>query len=400
MSKFLRVRSIALPVMLLAGAGLMAGCGDDATSLTECEGQLGAKVEAFGDAVEVLTTVSGQMKGELGVACYKIAKDLGDTTVQDPGTGQELEDAQLTTLCNAAKARLDASLQAAGQVTIAIEGGQCRINAQAQVNCEADCSVNAECRGGDVSARCDPGELSVQCSGECQASATCQGSAQVAANCEGTCDATCTGTCSGTCTGTCEGTCAGDTDTGAGCKGTCNGTCTGSCSAKCEGTCKGNCTLAADANIECGANARCKGGCTGTATAPQCEVKLDPPECEVDADCSAACESKASLEASCEPIKVVVSVTGNASLKTTLEANLPAILKVAGKAELAGNAIVDVGSAGVRVAGEISGSAQCLASVGASFVAQLQASAAAAATVNVSFTASASVSGSATGGAG
>lgn len=384
MSKLLRLRSMALPVALaIAGAGLV-GCGDDGTPGLECEGQLGAKVEAFGDAVDVLIDVSGEMKAELGTACYEIASDLGDTTVQDPGNGQNLTDQQLTALCNAAKARLDASLQAAGQVTIAIEGGQCRINAQAQINCEAECTADAQCSGGEIEARCTPGELSVVCQGECAASATCQGSAQVAANCEGTCDATCTGTCSGECVG--------DTDTGAGCKGICEGTC--------EGTCNGNCKLAANANVECGAQARCKGECNGTATAPQCEAKLTPPECEVNADCSAACESKASLEASCEPIRVVVAFSGtaNTALKSTLEANLPAILRVAGKARLAGEAIGQVGQAGVRVAGEITNSGQCLAAVGASFVAKLEAAAEASASVNVSFQASASVSGSASGG--
>ncbi|HEY6557314.1 MAG TPA: hypothetical protein VI072_08575 [Polyangiaceae bacterium] len=385
MSKLLRLRSMALPTVLaIAGAGLV-GCGEDGTSgIGECEGELGAKVGAFRDAVDVLIEVSGDMKAELGVACYEIAKDLGDTTVQDPGNGQALTDPQLTTLCNAAKARLDASLQAAGQVTISIEGGQCRINAQAQVNCEASCTANAECSGGEIEARCTPGELSVVCQGECAASATCQGSAQVAANCEGSCDATCTGTC--------EGTCAGDTDTGAGCKGVCEG--------ECKGTCNGNCKLAGNASIQCGAQARCKGECTGTATAPQCEAKLTPPECEVNADCSAACESKASLEASCEPIKVVVAFggTANASLKSTLEANMPAILRVAGKAKLAGQAIGQVGQAGLRVAGEITASGSCFASVGAGFITKLESAVAASATVNVSFQASASVSGSASGG--
>ena len=74
MSKLLRLRSIALPAVLaIAGAGLV-GCGDDGTPGVECEGKLGAKVEAFGDAVDVLTRVSGEMKAELGAACYDIAK--------------------------------------------------------------------------------------------------------------------------------------------------------------------------------------------------------------------------------------------------------------------------------------------------------------------------------------
>ncbi len=387
MSKFLRLRSIALPAVLaIAGAGLV-GCGDDGTPGVECEGQLGAKVEAFSDSVDVLIKASTDMKAELGIACYGIAKDLGDNTVQDPGNGQNLEDEQLRTRCSAASTRLDAAVSAAGRLTITTEGGQGRVNAEAQVNCEASCSANAECSAGEASARCEPGELSVVCQGECAASATCQGSANVAANCEGSCDATCAGEC--------DGTCAGDTDTSeAGFKGVCNG--------KCEGTCNGNCKLAADANIECGAQARCKGECTGTATAPRCEVKLDPPECEIDADCSAACESRASLQAECEPLKVVVSFSGtaNASLKTTLEKNMPAVLRIAGKLELAGQAIGGVGSAAAGVATEALASTQCAAAVGTGFGTKMAAALEASVSINVSVQASADVSGSASGSSG
>lgn len=394
MSKFLRLRSLAVPaIVALAGVGVMSGCGEDgASGLGECEGELGAKVEAFSTAVNALVDVSAEMKADLAVACYNIASDLGDTSVQDPGDGANVTDQQLQTLCNAASAKLNVAVTA--QIGVRVEGGQCRVNAQAQVSCEADCSLDASCEGGDISVRCTPGELSVVCSGECQANATCQGTASVQANCEGTCDATCTGTCAGTCKGTCEGTCTAE-DAQGNCVGRCTGTCTGSCDTRCEGKCSGNCKLAADANIECGGTARCKGGCDGTATAPECEAQLTEPSCEVDAECQAACKSSASIQAKCEPIKVVV--TGNADLKATLEANLPVIMGVLRKGRLVFQASEGIGAAGVAVAGEIRGSAQCLASVGATLLGRLEAAGSAAVSVNVSVQASASVSGEATG---
>ena len=391
MSKLLRLRSMALPAVLaIAGAGLV-GCGEDGTPGVECEGELGAKVEAFKVAVNGLIELSADMKAELAVACYEIANDLG-ATVQDPGDGSSVTDQQLQTLCNAASTAVDAAVTA--QVGVRIEGGQCRVNAQAQVSCEADCSLDASCQGGDISARCTPGELSVVCSGECQANATCQGSANVQANCEGTCNATCTGTCSGTCKGTCSGTCSAQ-DAQGNCVGTCSGTCTGSCSARCEGTCNGDCKLAADANIQCGANARCKGECSGTATAPECEVQLTEPSCEVDAECQAACKSSASIQARCEPLKV--TVTGDAELKATLEANLPKVVAVLRKGRLVVQAAGDIGTAAGGLVTEIKGSAQCAASAGTALLGRLEAVGSAFVSVDVSVKACASVSGSATG---
>ena len=144
--------------------------------------------------------------------------------------------------------------------------------------------------------------------------------------------------------------------------------------------------------------ATCKGGCEGTATAPKCEGEIQPPSCELDADCQAGCEGQGSFEAECTPPSVKIVGSGNATLVSTLETNLPAILNVVAQGEVVASAAVDVAGRAVDVGGEVIASAGCAAKFGASFVAELEASVKAQASVNVSVMASADVSGSASGG--
>lgn len=373
------------------------GCSSEDSLTGECSADVTASAEALGTASDALVSVAGKLRADVYLACATIADDLGAMDAPDPNKADPSDD-DVKTACNSASAVLDARVSAAGSVSIAIEGGRCEVNASAQFSCEANCSVEGECDPGTLEARCDPGELSVQCEGECSAGASCQGSATVAANCEGSCEGSCTGTCEGVCNGTCNGTC--ETMDGDGnCAGTCMGECQGTCSAKCTGTCSGECTLAADANIECGAEARCKGGCSGTATAPSCEATLEPPSCELDAECQAGCEGQANLQAECTPPTVKVIASGDAELVATLEANLPLLINAAEvQGKLALEAATAVGDAAVTVTGEIAGKASCVASLGASIVAKLEAAASASASVSVSVNASASASGSAQGG--
>jgi hypothetical protein len=384
-----RFRFLAGPALAAAlTVPMVGGCSSakDAAG-GDCEAGLQAKADAFKGSVDALVKVSGEMRGSLAVACSKIAKDLGETP-PDVGDGSTVTDDTMKQTCDMASAAIKAKVSASGAVTFSIEGGRCHVEAKAQFDCEAKCDVSGKCEAPSIEARCDPGEISGKCSGECKASATCEGSATVAATCKGTCDATCTGSCAGTCTGKCDGNQS---------SGTCAGQCEGKCSATCDGTCTGSCKLDASANVSCGAEATCKGGCTVAYTEPVCEAELKPLQCDVDADCKAGCSGQGSIKATCDPPKVVIEASGDATLSATLEANLPAILDVQAKAVLVAKGAVQIVDKAASVGAEVAGSASCAIKYGADFAAQLQASAQASATVNVSVSASASASGSASG---
>jgi len=370
-------------IALAAGALGFSGCSEAADAVGgDCEFSLESKMEAFSGAADALVDVAGEMTASAYIACASISTDLGAADAADPAKANPTSD-DVQTACASASAALDAAISASGGIEIVIEGGKCSIAAEAQLGCEADCQVDASCEGGSVEARCTPGELSVQCEGTCGASGSCQGSAEVKANCEGTCGATCEGTCEGTCS-----------------VQDANGNCAGQCDGKCTGTCTGECKLAANANIECGVNVSCKGECTGTATAPKCEAELTPPSCEMDADCQASCDASAKVEAECTPpsIKVVASGTVDATLTTTLEANLPKLLDVVAKGELAVEAAANIASLGGTIVADMTAAGACAVSMVGDFTAKASAAATASVDVSVSVEASASASGSASAG--
>lgn len=371
---------------LAAVASLMAvglvGCGDDALPGTggnsNCSADINASVSALTGSTDALVAAAGELKAEIGTACAQIVTDLGGTP---PEIGDSPSDENVTMACDMATAAINASIEADGAVTIAIEGGSCEVAVDAQFSCEAECSVMGECDPGSVEVRCDPGELSVTCEGECMAGATCQGTAEVAAMCQGSCG--------GTCNGTCDGTCSAEGANGM-CEGTCEGTCTG--------TCTGDCVLEANASVMCGAEARCKGGCDGTVSAPRCEGEVMPPSCDIEADCQAGCDAQASAMATCTPPMVTVSADGNADLVATLEANFPAVLNVGTRARLIADATGEVVTSFGTVTADIaSAGVACGAAISASFAASAEAAGSAVGSVSVSASASVSVSGSAMG---
>jgi hypothetical protein len=127
--------------------------------------------------------------------------------------------------------------------------------------------------------------------------------------------------------------------------------------------------------------------------------------CDVDVDCQAGCDTKASLEASCTEPSVTVTIEGSANadinlVVAALEDNLPLLLSITAKGELLGQAAADTVSAFgdlVESAGTIPA---CVAKFGAGVVASAQASVEASVSVSVSVQASASVSGCASSGSG
>ncbi len=287
----------------------------------EVNAQFGVTMQAVGD----LSGAATAMLTDLGTLCRNMAVELGE----DPKSVTTTDPQELTTQwCSKAAAKV-AEVSAAGNITVSFQPAQCSFSAEVQASCEGSCQVDASCDPGSVEVRCDPGELSVKCEGSC--SGSCEGSATVAVNC------------SGTCSGECEGTCSG-TQNGSQCDGTC------------EGKCRGSCSVDAP-DFQC--DGECKGGCEGTATAPKCTGKLEPPTCDVNADCQASCDASASAKAECTP--PAVSVVGAAEFGlqiAVLKKYLPEIVLIAEKrAQLLLEAADGVVSAAANIEGDLSAEA-------------------------------------------
>jgi len=392
MSQNRKLTSLVSVVALFGATGLLAAAcsnkddgGGGGGSCTE----IGARVTALQTSAAALTAISGTIKTDVVGACAAIAAMTAPATPTND---------DVTNICNVAKGKITAAINAGASIVVVPP--VCTVDANAQLMCEGSCNAKAEvtCDPGSVEVRCDPGDLSVECSGNCKVDAKCEGSATVKVACEAKCEGKCTGTCSGKCSGTCEGTCMGGTGTGGKCDGTCMGTCTGECDANCTGDCNGSCTVKAMGGVKCSGGARCKGGCDVMGTAPKCEANLEPPMCEgsASAQCNADCEGSASLKASCTDASVSIVGMADATLKTSLEAALPKLIKVAGQGKIALEAVGDLGSSFADVVLDVPA---CTLELGGSVVTAFSgaatATAQATASVSVSFQASASVSASA-----
>jgi hypothetical protein len=398
--------------------GLTSGCSDFPSQIDELS--LDSNTTAFLTAGAGVVTVAGTMEMSVFTACANIASGLG---VTDTWTSMSTLDDQTQEACKQASTAItavlnaDASAQAA--CGLSISGGECQVSASAEASCQASCTGSASCTPPDVTVDCAPGELSVQCAGTCNASATCEGSATVEANCQGSCAAQCSGECdgtasatvqcNGTCMGHCSGTCDGTATTGGSAGEMCTGTCVGQCDAACtlatsasvhctgtcKGTCNGDCTITSSGGISCGATATCRGGCTGTETAPTCEGKLTPPSCMGNANCQGSCETSAEATATCTPPTVTLacdaSVSGSlTTLSTLVQANMPpliAALQTQGPLVVSG--LEQLGTTGEAIAsntGSLTGQAIACAEVATTAAANATVS------VNITVQASASVS--------
>jgi hypothetical protein len=431
------VPGLALAAFVLALAVSSGGCSaannlqQAASGCDEFNGgaasvaslSIDANTKAFVTASADLVAVSAKMEDAVYTACKGICTDLG---VPDTWSSKAAKDDQVTEACNQASAKikaiLDAQAQAQATCTLAVSGGQCTVDVNAEVSCTGQCMGAASCTPPDITVACDPGQLSGQCSGKCQAMATCEGTVMVAAQCQGSCEADCQGSCTpGTapkihCEGTCMGTCYGKCDataTGASGMASCMGVCSGDCDAKCiymmgkpahcegtcAGTCTGNCKLDATATGDCGASVNCKGGCSVMYTAPKCEGTVKPPMCNADVNCQASCQSHAEATAVCTPPVATLECSVGASasadvtaLITTVQTNMPAIVEAVETegpiAVKAAGRVATTGAAVVQSVTSLGGKAFACAG------AALQASAKASASINVSVSVSASVSGS------
>jgi len=387
MTKSMRVKHFVAPALLtLAALGLGSGCSSAKNALggDSCgkgDSGLNVSMHAMSTAVADLQALEADVTGSVALACASIAKDLGSATA-DPTkfkAGTKASSDDINTACNDAKAQLNTALTAAGSgaVTVSVIAPSCEVDVSAQLDCQANCNAEVNCTAPDVTAQCDPGHLSGSCD------ATCTGSCTVT----GTAAASCTGTCEGTCSGNCTGQAASGTGTATTANGQCNGTC--------DGTCQGSCKATASATAKC--DGSCSGSCSVAIKAPSCDVALTPPKCDAAANCNAGCDGSASAKMVCTKPSVSVTVTGtaSASLKTTLETNLPLLVQVAAKGKVAATSIAAIATTAVDVGGQLTAQGAACLSAAASFAGQVTAAASSSVNVSASFSASASVSGSA-----
>jgi len=277
----------------------------------EAEGAL--KVKSALNASVELQALQAEIEGELKAACGKLASDLGATPEGDDA---------VSACTAAAKAIGDLKAKAGGSFKLAVVPPKCAASMSAMADCAASCDASIE--PGSAKVSCEGGELSGACGAEC--SGACEMSA--GGTCGGTCEGGCEAGFKGTCEGKCEGKCDGKDSKGE-CAGKCEGKCEGGGKGECTGSCKGNCELKA--------GAKCEGTCTGSCSvefeAPKCTGEVKPPS--MSADCSAECDAKVSGKLECTPASVTFVAKGAADveaatkLKAAIEANLPAILKVA-----------------------------------------------------------------------
>jgi hypothetical protein len=346
--------------------------------------QLSGDAYAFVHAGADLVNIAGTLENDVLTACEGIANDLGATdtwTAMGPNNGGSTQ-AEMQQACSAANDAIKKLIGQGGSVTancaLAVQGGQCTVDADVEAKCEASCSGMASCTPPMANVSCSPGDLSVMCQGSCSGGATCEGTGMVQATCQGSCQADCTGTCTpptaaaihceGSCAGNCNGTCTVNgtaTQTTGTCSGTCSGTCDavctytpgspGHCEGTCNGSCSGNCVLSAKASVMCGANVRCKGGCMTNYTAPQCEGQVTPAMCSSSVNCQAACQSHADFQATCTKPSATLECSASTDpnvqkLEMTLATNLPKLINAAKiEGPLAETAIATLGNSGQAI---------------------------------------------------
>ncbi len=323
--------------------------GDAGDECVELKGDTVPKDAAIDETVKVFMQASADLRfigqslrGPVKDACANIAHDLGaeDTWSAFGDSDDAIHNDEGTGACDVAVSKVSAIMTAHADANFAlcVSRGACRPDFAAQAECDAGCTIDTTCDSGSVETRCEPGELAVQCSGSCEASATCEGRPELPANCMGVCESTCQGECKGTCIAA-DGT---RTDN--------DPNCMGKCSSRCNGTCRGYCKIEEPAGVNCGVSVACLGGCTGTASAPVCETLFTPPACSFDAECYASCSASVASHAICDPpiVQLSANLTVHADVQllvTTINANLASIIAVAdAQGQLAIDAVKRLGT--------------------------------------------------------
>jgi len=277
------------------------------------------KIEAFFQATIDVNRKATELMTRLTNACKNIGTALGLTTAQMEPTGTNPTNAEkIQEACTPVAAEVRSTIRAALPTGFALSltyvPPVCEASFSAYADCAAACTGSV--RPPEASMQCEPGSIGI---GQCDVGCTGECWVEASAACNGSCSAQCTGDCTGECHGTCAGTCAYEPSTGV-CAGHCDGTCTGSCSATCTGGCNGTCRFDGSA----GCAGECHGGCTGGwITPPHCDVYARPPE--VDVDCHASCDARASASLTCTNPSLTVNY-GRLGGDPTAQAKLQALL--------------------------------------------------------------------------
>jgi len=345
--------------------------GESAVAKLSIDGE----TKAFVTASVNLAAVAVQAERSVLAACKAIDSDLGvtDTWSAMKGDGGS-SDAETAEACKQAANKIKTVLEgnASAGCALVISRGYCFVDEQAQVSCESMCTGMTTCMPGDITTLCSPAELTGECDGECKAGAACEGSATAEAQCQGACEADCNGMCDG------------------------NACQRRHCAGTCEGTCTGQCTLAASAQVNCGAAVDCRGGCNVAYKAPKCETTVTPPSCKVTKTCESSCTSDVEAKAQCTPPGASLECNGTVSadlqaVVDTVKKNMPSIiLLVQTQGKLVLDAANQVVTTGKVVADQVTSlGGQAIACAGKA----VQADADASASLNVSVQASTNVSG-------
>jgi len=306
MSPLTRSKHLAVLGIIIAGASSasLVGCSDDeTTAAAPCPAELEARIEAYTASLDPLNALVGSLKKDAYLGCANIAVALSAPNAPEPDA-VEVSNADLASACEAARDALANELENGVGIAVALEGGACTLDADAQFECELGCHVGGDCEPGTVEERCSTEDTQALCDGSCAAGSVCEGSSIAKAECTGSCAGNCEGSCDGpasglcteaveaaACAATCDGTCVSELTEQA-----CDGEFTGSCSGLCEGECvveatgaactddcsevdpDGNCTCTSSMDNPGGACAgTCVGSCSegGTGTC----VEQDPEEC-------------------------------------------------------------------------------------------------------------------------
>lgn len=134
------------------------------------------KIKTFVQAAKDMAAVSAQIEAEATQACQQIGADLGLTPAQmrpQDGPGGTAAGA-----CKAAAMAIDGVLRGGVQLQASVQAPSCQANADAHARCASACNVgvdsecDASCRAhANVNASCTPARVTVQASGNVQASA-------------------------------------------------------------------------------------------------------------------------------------------------------------------------------------------------------------------------------------
>jgi hypothetical protein len=256
----------------------------------EADAKANATIRAFVLASGDLAATAARVEGEVIAACQAMGRDLDVPADQMAPRPNE---SRVAAACNPVSAKIDEILQQGVSASIKtnVTPPRCDVSADVEASCKGQCSAQFD--PGYVKAHCDPGHLYGRCSGTCS----------------GRCDGMCSGQCEGTCQAQGAAKVQGGAAAGAG---------SGDCAGQCSGTCKGTCS------------ADCHGNCSVDYQEPKCDVAMRAPS--ADAHCEGSCKAHADLTAQCTEAKVsvvtAVHTGGMPKLVATLQANLPALIKV------------------------------------------------------------------------